>query len=340
MTISPPLRLPIAASMGDPAGVGAELLCAAWARRDGEGLPAFLVVGSAAVLEAAAVRRGLSVPVLTVASPEEALACFGEALPVIDLGPAEYAPGTPTDSGAALALAALDRATALARTGQAAALVTAPVSKARLATAGFTHPGQTEFVAEACGVLPHDAVMMLAGPVLRVVPVTVHVALRDVPDLLTSALIHGRSAIAAAALASDFGIASPRLAVAGLNPHAGEDGRMGSEDIEIVAPAVASLRAQGIDAVGPLPPDTMFHAEARARYDLAVCMYHDQALIPLKALDFDAGVNVTLGLPIVRTSPDHGTAFSLAGTGEAREGATMAAIRMAGECAARRQSAA
>ena len=181
--------------------------------------------------------------------------------------------------------------------------------------------------------------MMLAGPSLRVVPVTVHVPLRAVPDMLTIDLIRARAAIAAAALARDFGIGRPRLAIAGLNPHAGEDGRMGHEDADVVAPAVAALRAAGIDARGPLPADTMFHAEARETYDAAICMYHDQALIPLKALDFDAGVNVTLGLPIVRTSPDHGTAFAIAGTSTARAGATVAAIRMAGECAARRLSA-
>jgi 4-hydroxythreonine-4-phosphate dehydrogenase len=174
---------------------------------------------------------------------------------------------------------------------------------------------------------------------LRVVPITVHVALRDVPGLLSVELIRARSAIAAAALRRDFSIASPRLALAGLNPHAGEDGRMGREDLDLVAPAVAALREAGIDARGPLPADTMFHAEARATYDAAICMYHDQALIPIKVLDFDEGVNVTLGLPIVRTSPDHGTAFGIAGTGTARAGATIAAIRMAGECAARRLAA-
>jgi 4-hydroxythreonine-4-phosphate dehydrogenase len=215
-------------------------------------------------------------------------------------------------------------------------LVTAPIAKARLAQVGFAHPGQTEFVAERCEIAPQDAVMMLAGPSLRVVPITVHVALHAVPGLLTVDLIKQRAAIAAAALARDFGVPHPRLAVAGLNPHAGEDGRMGHEDAAVVAPAVAALRAAGIDARGPLPADTMFHAEARSTYDVAICMYHDQALIPLKALDFDAGVNVTLGLPIVRTSPDHGTAFAIAGTGAARSGATIAAIRMAGECASRR----
>jgi 4-hydroxythreonine-4-phosphate dehydrogenase len=212
------------------------------------------------------------------------------------------------------------------------------VAKSRLARVGFAHPGQTEFVAAACGIAPDHAVMMLAGPSLRVVPITVHVALAQVPGLLTTSLITNRAAIAAAALTRDFGIAGPRLAIAGLNPHAGEAGRMGREDIEVIAPAVALLREAGIDATGPLPADTLFHAAARATYDLAICMYHDQALIPIKALDFDEGVNVTLGLPIIRTSPDHGTAFGIAGRGSARPGATLAALRMARQCADQRHA--
>jgi 4-hydroxythreonine-4-phosphate dehydrogenase len=219
------------------------------------------------------------------------------------------------------------------------------VSKVRLSKIGFAYPGQTEFVAHACGVMAKNAVMMLAGPSLRVVPVTVHVPLGEVPGMLTCELIRNRAAIAALALVRDFGIARPRLAVTGLNPHAGEDGRMGHEDADTIAPAVEALRATGIDARGPLPADTMFHAEARRSYDAAICMYHDQALIPMKALDFDEGVNVTLGLPMVRTSPDHGTAFDIAGKGGAAKGgaranATIAALRMAAEIAARRALAA
>ncbi|MEL0210376.1 MAG: 4-hydroxythreonine-4-phosphate dehydrogenase PdxA, partial [Novosphingobium sp.] len=244
----------------------------------------------------------------TVKTPDEVAGCFAGSLPVLDLADLPYSPGQPDDAGASLALNALAAATGLVRSGAAAALVTGPVAKSRLARVGFDHPGQTEFVAQACGIAPENAVMMLAGPSLKVVPITVHVSLRSVPDLLTAELIRNRAAITAAALVRDYGIVKPRLAVAGLNPHAGEDGRMGTEDAEIVAPAVAALREAGIDAFGPLPPDTMFHAEARDGYDVAICMYHDQALIPLKALDFDAGVNVTLGLPIIRTSPDHGTA--------------------------------
>ncbi|WP_408589599.1 4-hydroxythreonine-4-phosphate dehydrogenase PdxA [Novosphingobium sp.] len=337
MTTSPQQPLPpIAISMGDPAGIGPEMALAAWALSASADLPPFFVVGSRAVLAAAAIARGLHIPIVAIAAPDEAAAVFETALPVIDLGDLAYTPGEPDDAGAAMALRALELATGLVRNGAASALVTGPVAKSRLARVGFSHPGQTEFVAHACGIAPENAVMMLAGPSLRVVPVTVHVALHSVAGLLTAALIENRAAITAAALQRDFGVANPRLAVAGLNPHAGEEGRMGHEDADVIVPAVAALRAAGIDATGPLPADTMFHVQARATYDVAICMYHDQALIPIKALDFDEGVNVTLGLPIIRTSPDHGTAFNIAGTGTARPGATIAAIRMAGECAARR----
>ena len=330
------IAAPLALSMGDPAGVGPELAVAAWRLAAAQGLAPFVVIGSHAVIAAAA--RATGVPVTAVASPAEAIGVFANALPVIDVGAGPYTPGEPDDAGAALALASLTLATELTRHGATAALVTGPIAKSRLARVGFAHPGQTEFVAAACGIAPADAVMMLAGPSLRVVPITVHVALAQVPGLLTTSLIANRADIAATALARDFAIASPRLAVAGLNPHAGEDGRMGHEDRDVIAPAVALLRAAGIDAIGPLPADTMFHAAARATYDLAICMYHDQALIPIKALDFDEGVNVTLGLPIIRTSPDHGTAFGIAGTGSARPGATIAALRMAGQCVAQRHA--
>ncbi|KHS42298.1 4-hydroxythreonine-4-phosphate dehydrogenase PdxA [Novosphingobium subterraneum] len=333
------MTAPLALTIGDPAGVGPELAAAAWALRDSEGLPPFFVVGSARVVEEAARRRGISALVCTVKAPDEVAECFDGALPVLDLADLRYTPGEPDDAGASLALNALATATGLVRSGAASALVTGPIAKSRLARVGFDHPGQTEFVAQACGVTAENAVMMLAGPSLKVVPITVHVALRLVPDMLTAELIRTRAAITAAALTRDYGLTAPRLAVAGLNPHAGEDGRMGHEDTQVVAPAVALLRDAGINAFGPLPPDTMFHAEARESYDVAICMYHDQALIPMKALDFDAGVNVTLGLPIIRTSPDHGTAFAIAGTGKARVGPTIAALRMAGECAARRASA-
>ncbi|MFM5954409.1 MAG: 4-hydroxythreonine-4-phosphate dehydrogenase PdxA [Novosphingobium sp.] len=327
---------PLAVSLGDPAGVGPELIAAAWAVREAEGLPPFVVAGGAEILAAAARQRGLRVPVQQVFHPMEAFDCFGHALPVLAGADGDYRPGAPDRAGAELALASLEEAARLAVAGEVEAIVTAPISKARLADIGFVHPGQTEFVAEACSYHPGDAVMMLAGPHLRAVPLTVHVALSAVPGMLTSALIERKARIVAGALVRDFGIPAPRLAVAALNPHAGEEGRMGDEEERIIAPAIAHLQAEGIDITGPHPADALFTARARETYDAALCMYHDQALIPLKALDFDSGVNVTLGLPVIRTSPDHGTAFGIAGTGRADPGAMIAAIRMAGECAARR----
>jgi 4-hydroxythreonine-4-phosphate dehydrogenase len=327
---------PLAASLGDPAGVGPELLAEAWRRRDFEGLLPFFVVGGAGVLVAAATSRGFELPVARISHPREAAAAFATALPVLGEDDLAFTPGEPSREGAALALASLARAAQLAVNGSASGIVTGPIAKARLAEVGFDHPGQTEFVAAACSVAPEDAVMMLAGPQLRTVPLTVHTALAKVPGLLSVELIVSRARIVAKALTRDFGIETPRLAMTGLNPHAGEEGRMGDEEMRIIAPAIAALQADGIAATGPHPADALFAARARPTYDVAVCMYHDQALIPLKALDFDNGVNVTLGLPIVRTSPDHGTAFAIAGKNVADPGAMIAAIRMAGECAARR----
>lgn len=326
-------------SLGDPAGVGPELIAAAWSARETELLPPFVVAGGAGVLIAAAQSRGLSVPIREVFHPAEALECFDFMLPVLAGADGDFTPGTPSRAGAELALASLSEATELARVGDCWGLVTAPIAKSLLAEVGFDHPGQTEFVAAACGIAAEDAVMMLAGPTLRTVPLTVHVALSSVPGLVTTDLIVRKARVVAQALVRDFGIASPRLAIAALNPHAGEDGRMGHEDAAVIAPAIAALQAEGIDATGPHPADALFTPRARATYDAALCMYHDQALVPLKALDFDQGVNVTLGLPIVRTSPDHGTAFDIAGKGIADPGATIAAIRMAGEIASRRAGA-
>lgn len=331
-----PAPLPLAVSLGDPAGVGPELLVAAWSARLAELLPPFFAVGGAKLLVSAANSSGLEVEVRTVSSPAEAAEVFASALPVLGTLDGPYFPGLPNPESARLALASLTEAARLAASGQAGGLVTGPVAKGRLAEVGFAYPGQTEFVAAACGADPAAAVMMLAGPQLRTVPLTVHVALAVVPKLLTSELIVAKGRTVVRALMHDFGIAAPRLAIAALNPHAGEDGLMGDEERLIIAPAIAALRAECIDATGPHPADALFAPHARGDYDAALCMYHDQALIPLKALDFDAGVNVTLGLPIVRTSPDHGTAFAIAGKGLARPGATIAAIRMAGECAARR----
>jgi 4-hydroxythreonine-4-phosphate dehydrogenase len=330
---------PLAVSLGDPAGVGPELICEVWARRRESSFPAFFVVGGAGLLQAAARRRGIELPVEIVGGPSDAPSAFDRALPVLGHMDAACRPGQPDADGARLALASLESATGLAVSGEAGGVVTGPIAKARLAEVGFAFPGQTEFVAHACGLDAASAVMMLAGPHLRTVPMTVHCPLAEVPGRLTTGLIVSRSEIVARALQADFGIENPRLAVAALNPHAGENGRMGTEDDRIIAPAVRLLQSKGIDATGPHPADTLFAPHKRATYDVAIAMYHDQALVPLKALDFDQGVNVTLGLPVVRTSPDHGTAFDIAGKGLADPGAMIAAIRMAAEIAALRAAA-
>ena len=293
--------LPLAVTIGDPAGIGPEIIAEASAQREaGLDLPHFVLVGDA---------------------------------------DGAFAPGEPSRASAQCALDALERAVYMVRAGECSGLVTGPVSKAGIAEIAPSFIGQTEFLADACGMAREDAVMMLAGPSLRTVPMTVHCALADVPARLSHDLIVQRSRIVAKAMQTDFGIEALRIAIAGLNPHAGEDGRMGREEIEVIAPAIATLRAEGIDATGPHPADTLFAPHKRDSYDVAIAMYHDQALVPIKALDFDEGVNVTLGLPIVRTSPDHGTAFDIAGKGIARPDAMIAAIRMAGEIAARRNLA-
>lgn len=326
----------LAVSLGDPAGIGPELLCEAWAQRHVAELPPFFAVGGAQLLAEAAAMRGLHVSIAPISDPSEAAAIFESALPVWGDDDAQYRPGSPDGAGARLALASLAKATKLAVDGAASGIVTGPIAKALLAEIGFAFPGQTEFLADACGVPERDAVMMLAGPQLKTVPLTVHCALAEVPGRLSRELIVSRCRIVDAGLRKDFGIEHPRLAVAALNPHAGEGGKFGNEEVSIIAPAIAELQADGIDATGPHPADALFAPHARGGYDVAVCMYHDQALVPLKALDFDAGVNMTLGLPIVRTSADHGTAFGIAGRRLASPGATIAAIRMAGEAAARR----
>jgi 4-hydroxythreonine-4-phosphate dehydrogenase len=330
-------RSPLALSLGDPAGVGPELIAEAWSQRHALALPVFVVAGGAHVLQAAAKSRGLDLPIALIDDPREAAATFADALPVLAAaGDGLFRPGQPDSEGAALALHSLESATALARSGAAAGVVTAPVSKAALAQVGFTFPGQTEFLAHACDVEEQDAVMLLAGPSLKTVPLTVHCALAEVSSLLTIELILRRCRVIAAAMARDFGLKRPHLALAGLNPHAGEKGRMGGEEQAVIAPAIAQLQAEGINASGPHPADTLFAPHKRASYDVAVAMYHDQALVPLKTLDFDNGVNMTLGLPIVRTSPDHGTAFDIAGQNIARPDSLIAAIRLADEAAAHR----
>jgi len=333
--MSEPLQ-PIAVSIGDPAGIGPEVLAKAWALRHEQRLAPFFAIGDRRSI--AAVWDG---PLHRIGAPDEAAACFGEALPIMEVEDAgEIVPGEPNMPGARCAIASLEIAVGLARENAVSAIVTGPVAKSALYAAGFTHSGQTEFVAERCGVAPGNVAMMLAGPTLRTVCITTHVPLAEVSALLSVELVVARARVAAKGLQRDFGIEVPRLALAGFNPHAGEGGALGREEIDILLPALEQLRDEGIDIVGPLAADTMFHPRARARYDAALCTYHDQALIPLKTLHFDEGVNMTLGLPIVRVAPDHGTAFEIAGENRAEPGATVAAIRMAGECAERRARAA
>ena len=328
--------LPLAVSLGDPAGIGPEIIVESWARRHKKGLAPFFVTGGPGLLEQASAARGIECPILRIDDPAKAVECFDKGLPVLGQEDASYRPGTPDDAGAALALGSLAEAVRMALLGKASGVVTAPVAKAQLARVGFEFPGQTEFLAAACGLGPDEVVMMLAGPSLRAVPVTVHCALADVPRLLDTEKIAAKARIVASALSRDFGIEAPRIAVCGLNPHAGEGGKFGHEERDIIAPAIEIARSEGIAITGPHPADALFTPRARQTYDAALAMYHDQALVPLKALDFDEGVNVTLGLPIVRTSPDHGTAFDIAGKALADPGAMMAALRMASAMAERR----
>ena len=328
------LPFPLAVSLGDPAGIGPEIICASYERlRSRKETQPFFVVGGTEILRSAAERLGLDFPLVPIAQTDEAMMAFAVGLPVLAGLDVPYTPGEPSKQGAELALASLQWATRLALRAEASGIVTAPVAKAQLMSVGFQFPGQTEFLAAACNLGDEDAVMMLAGPTLKAVPLTVHLALSDVPSAISTDMIVHKGRIIAAALRRDFGIAQPRLAVAGLNPHAGEEGQFGDEEKRIISPAIEALQAQGIDVVGPVPGDALFTPRARETYDAALCMYHDQALIPLKALEFDEGVNVTLGLPIIRTSPDHGTAFDIAGKGIANPGAMCAAIEMAGQCA-------
>ncbi|WBO24146.1 4-hydroxythreonine-4-phosphate dehydrogenase PdxA [Sphingomonas abietis] len=327
--------LPIAVSIGDPAGIGPEVLAKAWVKRREQKLPPFFAIGD--VRSISTVWKG---PLRKIGEPSEAIGCFDEALPIMEVEDAgEIVPGKPNMPGARCAIASLEIAVGIVRENAASAIVTGPVSKAELYAIGFSHSGQTEFVAERCGVSPGNVAMMLAGPTLKTVCITTHVPLASVSALLTVELVVARARVTARGLQRDFGIEAPRIAMAGFNPHAGEGGALGREEIEILLPAIEQLRDEGIDIVGPLAADTMFHPRARAHYDVALCTYHDQALIPLKTLHFDDGVNMTLGLPIVRTAPDHGTAFEIAGQGLAEPGATIAAIRMAGEAAGRRAAA-
>jgi 4-hydroxythreonine-4-phosphate dehydrogenase len=335
--MSAALPRPLALTIGEPAGIGPDITLTAWRRRAEAALHPFYVLADPDFLARRSERLGLEVP-LAVVEPATATAAFAAALPVVPIDVKITAePGRPDASSAPAAVAAIRQAVADVIGATASALVTNPVAKSVLYRSGFAEPGHTEFLArlveETTGVSARP-VMMLWSPELAVVPVTIHLPLSDVPGRLSSDLIVETGRIVARDLTQRFGIARPRLAIAGLNPHAGEEGALGSEDHAMVAPAVARLSAEHIDARGPLPADTMFHAAARASYDAALCMYHDQALIPIKTLAFDHAVNVTLGLPLVRTSPDHGTAFDIAGTGRADPASLIAAIRLAARLAA------
>ncbi len=333
-----PAAPPLAVTMGEPAGIGGEITLMAWLRR-GEGLPGFFVIDDANRLTALAHAMTLPVPIRRIDAPGETAGIFAEALPVLHRPLARPAQAGRLDpANAPAVIAAVEEAVRLVQAGAAAAVVTNPIHKKALYAAGFAFPGHTEFLAALTGC--SAVVMMLAIPGLRVVPVTVHLSLRRAIAALDASAIVATAKIVDDALRRDFGLTRPRLRIAGLNPHAGEDGALGCEDAAIVAPAVAALKAAGIDADGPVPPDALFTPRARAGYDAAICMYHDQALIPLKALDVDHGVNITLGLPIVRTSPDHGTALDVAGTGVASPTSLMAALSTAAALARRRAAAA
>ncbi len=324
---------PLALTMGDPAGIGPEITLAAWAAL--RGAHPFAVIADPEHFSALVGQGGREVPVRAVETMAEAAAVFSRALPILpERLAAAVVPGRPDPAHAPAIVRSVERAVALARSGAAAAVVTNPLAKTTLLDAGIGHTGHTMWLKDLAG--GGTPVMMLAGPMLRVVPVTVHIPLAAVPAARTVEAIVTAGRVTAAALREDFGLSTPRLAVAGLNPHAGESGTVGREEIETIAPAIAALREAGIDATGPHPGDSLFHAAARATYDAALCMYHDQALIPIKALDFANAVNVTLGLPIVRTSPDHGTAYGIAGKGVADATSLVAALTMAAEIAARR----
>jgi 4-hydroxythreonine-4-phosphate dehydrogenase len=323
---------PLALTLGEPAGIGSDITLAVWLRREELKLPPFYIVADPQALERRAKRLGLQVPIAMV-EPAQAQARFSHALPVVDLKlPAGAEPGIPDAGSGPAAIGSIDRAIADVIGGAASAIVTNPVAKSVLYKSGFAEPGHTEYLAKRWFELTGDPawpVMMLWSPEVAVVPVTIHLPFKDVPARLTRDLIFETGRVVANDLVHRFGIARPRLAVAGLNPHAGEDGTLGKEDSSIVKPAIERLVDDGIDARGPLAADSMFHEAARRSYDAALCMYHDQALIPIKTLAFDHAVNVTLGLPFVRTSPDHGTAFDIAGTGRAKATSLVAALRLA-----------
>lgn len=323
---------PLALTLGDPAGIGPDITLRAFAARQREQLPPFVYLGDKPTLETRARQLELSVPIRTVTRPQEAVDLFPEALPILPIPvPAPIQAGTPDLHAMAAVTASIEAAVEMVQSGEARAVVTNPVSKSHLYQAGFAFPGHTEYLAAlatADGQPPHP-VMMLASDILKVVPVTIHIPLKDVAGALTPDLLAKTIAITDRDMRQRFGLTHPRLAVSGLNPHAGEDGTLGREEADMIRATIIAAREAGLDVSGPYPADTLFHAAARARYDVAICMYHDQALVPFKTLAFEDGVNVTLGLPFVRTSPDHGTAFDLAGTGKASPRSLIASLRLA-----------
>lgn len=325
--------LPIAVTIGETSGIGPEVVLKSWFKRKEHNLAPFFVIGSADLLQKQAALLNLHVPISTITSPHQAGHIFQNTLPVLELNMgSEFAFGSPIPEMAPLVIASIDKAVALIIAGQARAMATAPIHKAALYSVGFTSPGHTEYLAELCekhNDEPYHPVMMLASEELCVVPLTIHVALKDVPGLITHNLLVKTIGTIHDGMRKFFGLEFPSIAVSGLNPHAGENNSMGEEDTQIIAPAIEALKKKGIRVNGPMPADTMFHKAARAKYDVALCMYHDQALIPIKTIDFDAGVNVTLGLPIVRTSPDHGTALDIAGQGLANPTSMINSLKLA-----------
>jgi 4-hydroxythreonine-4-phosphate dehydrogenase len=325
---------PLVLTLGEPAGVGPEIVAAAWRALNAEPF-AFAVIGDAALL------RDQGVPVIEINSPADAFDRFARALPVIHRPlPAPVVVGTPDPANASAVADGIEEAVSFVLSGEASGVVTAPIAKAPMYASGFRFPGHTEFIAELTADAPYAGtrgpVMMLTARDLRACLVTIHVALDQVPELVTAERVARTARVVHESLKRDFAIARPRLAMAALNPHAGEGGALGLQEIDILIPVARQLRAEGIDITDPKPADTMFHDAARATYDAAICMYHDQALIPVKTLDFWGGVNVSLGLPVIRTSPDHGTGFDIAGQGIARPDSLIAAIRLASEMAAAR----
>lgn len=327
---------PVILTCGDPAGIGPDITLKSWLDRDANCIPAFVYLGDAEQLRQRAAVLGLNAAIQPVADLNETASVFSKALPVLPIPlPCPVSAGQPAAMAAETVKASIEQAVAFILDGQASAVVTNPIAKHVMLSAGFPYPGHTEFLGALAEKHGHSATpaMMLAGAGLRVVPVTIHIPLADVPSTLTSEKIVETAQITASGLKRWFGIASPRLAVAGLNPHAGENGMMGDEEERIIKPALAILRERGLDVSGPHSADTLFHERARKSYDVAIAMYHDQALIPLKTLAFDEGVNVTLGLPFIRTSPDHGTGFDIAGTGKAHADSLIAALRLAAQMA-------